>query len=91
MSLMQNLKKEKLQKSKQNKKSVVQNATLFYCVNSKDGNRNIFDANYKHEPYAAACRKQVNEAIPLFEQAKKDGVLNAKAVEHFEHLIEYIK
>ena len=57
----------------------------------KDGNRNIFDANYKHEPYAAACRKQVNEAIPLFEQAKKDGVLNAKVVEHFEHLIEYIK
>ena len=57
----------------------------------KDGNANIFDGEYKHAPYAAAIRSHVDKAIPLFEQAKAEGVLNDKTIEHFEHLINYIK
>jgi hypothetical protein len=57
----------------------------------KDGNANIFDGEYKHEPYAKAIREYVSKAMPLFEQAKSDGVLNSDTIEHFEHLIEYLK
>lgn len=57
----------------------------------KDGNANIFDGEYKHAPYAAAIRSHVDKAIPLFEQAKAEGVLNDKTIEHFEHLIDYLK
>ena len=57
----------------------------------KDGNVNIFDGKYKHEPYAKAIRKYIDEAKSLFERATKDGVLTGKTAEHFEHLIEYIK
>ena len=57
----------------------------------KDGNANIFDGEYKHAPYAAAIRSHVNKAMPLFEQAKREGVLTDKTIEHFEHLINYIK
>ncbi len=57
----------------------------------KDGNANIFDGEYKHAPYAAAIRSHVDKAMPLFEQAKREGVLTGKTIEHFEHLIEYIK
>lgn len=64
---------------------------------SKDGNYpevpggNIFDKNYKHEPYAKTIENYVKKSLPLFEKAKKDGVLNKKTIEHFEHLVEYIK
>lgn len=64
---------------------------------SKDGNYpevpngNIFDKNYKHEPYANSIRDYVQKSLPLFEQAKKEGLLNKKTIEHFEHLVEYIK
>ena len=57
----------------------------------KDGNINIFDGEYKHAPYAAAIRESVNSAIPLYNQAKADGVLNEDTIEHFEHLIGYIR
>ena len=57
----------------------------------KDGNANIFDSEYKHAPYAAAIRSHVDKAMPLFEQAKREGVLTDKTIEHFEHLINYIK
>lgn len=57
----------------------------------KDGNVNIFAGEYKHAPFADAIKSHVNKAIPLFNQAKMDGVLNDKTIEHFEHLIEYIK
>lgn len=57
----------------------------------KDGNANIFDGEYKHAPYAAAIRSHVDKAMPLFEQVKAEGVLNDKTIEHFEHLINYIK
>lgn len=57
----------------------------------KDGNRNIFDSSYKHEPFAAAIRENVKKAIPLFKKAKAEGILTGKTAEHFEHLIEYIK
>lgn len=57
----------------------------------KDGNANIFDGEYKHAPYAAAIRSHVDKAMPLFEQAKREGVLTDKTIEHFEHLINYIK
>lgn len=57
----------------------------------KDGNANIFDGEYKHAPYAAAIRSHVDKAMPLFEQAKREGVLTGKTIEHFEHLINYIK
>lgn len=57
----------------------------------KDGNVNIFAGEYKHAPYAAAIRSHVDKAMPLFEQAKAEGVLNDKTIEHFEHLINYIK
>lgn len=64
---------------------------------SKDGNYpevpngNIFDKNYKHEPYANSIRDYVQKSLPLFDQAKKEGILNKKTIEHFEHLVEYIK
>lgn len=51
---------------------------------SKDGNYpevpngNIFDENYKHEPYANSIRDYVQKSLPLFEQAKKEGMLNKK-------------
>lgn len=57
----------------------------------KDGNVNIFAGEYKHEPYAAAIREQVKQAMPLFQQAKAEGVLGDKTVAHFEHLVEYIR
>lgn len=57
----------------------------------KDGNVNIFAGEYKHEPYAAAIREQVKRAMPLFQQAKAEGVLGDKTVAHFEHLVEYIR
>lgn len=57
----------------------------------RDGNANIFDKDYKHEPYAAAIRESVTRAIPFYKRAKADGVLNDKTIEHFEHLIEYIR
>lgn len=57
----------------------------------KDGNSNIFDSEYKHVPYAAAIRESVNSAIPLYNQAKTDGVLNDETIKHFEHLIDYIR
>ena len=57
----------------------------------KDGNVNIFDAEYKHKPYADAIRESVNNSISAFQQAKADGVLSDDTVKHFEHLIEYIK
>lgn len=60
-------------------------------IPKKDGNVNIFDGEYKHEPYAAVIRDKVKEALPLFQKAKKSGLLNGKTIEHFEHLISYIK
>jgi len=57
----------------------------------KDGNVNIFDGEYKHAPFEQAIKGYVNDAMPLFEQAKREGVLTGKTVEHFEHLINYIK
>lgn len=57
----------------------------------KDGNANIFDGEYKHEPYAAAIRSSVDKALPMFQQAKADGVLNEDTISHFEHLAEYLK
>lgn len=57
----------------------------------KDGNVNIFAGEYKHEPYAAVIREQVKQAMPLFQQAKAEGVLGDKTVAHFEHLVEYIR
>ena len=57
----------------------------------KDGNANIFDGEYKHTPYAAAIRGYVDKAMPFFEQAKAEGILNDKTIKGFQHLIEYIK
>lgn len=51
----------------------------------------IYEDNYKHEPYAKAIREYVSNALPLFKQAKSDGVLNADTIKHFEHLVEYIR
>ena len=56
----------------------------------RDGSLNIFDKDYKHEPFAAVIREQVKQAIPLYRKAKSDGVLNNDSIENFEHLIEYI-
>lgn len=56
----------------------------------QDGALNIFDKDYKHEPFAAAIREQMKQAIPIYQQAKADGVLNNDTIEHFEHLVEYI-
>lgn len=60
-------------------------------IPKKDGAENIFDENYKHEPYAAVIRESVKNALPMFQQAKKDGAFNANTIKHFEHLVEYIK
>ena len=60
-------------------------------IPKKDGAENIFDENYKHEPYAAVIRESVKDALPMFQQAKKDGAFNADTIKHFEHLVEYIK
>lgn len=57
---------------------------------SKNGSVNIYDSSYKHEPYAAAIRKQVKEAKPLFRKALLDGSLSSSTVEHFGHLVEYV-
>lgn len=57
----------------------------------EDGTLNIFDKDYKHEPFAAAIRAQVKQAIPLYRKAKSDGVLNNDSIKHFEHLIEYMR
>lgn len=57
----------------------------------KDGNPNIFSDEYKHEPFAAAIRNNVKNAIPLYQRAKAEGALNDATIKHFEHLIEYIK
>lgn len=57
----------------------------------EDGTLNIFDKDYKHEPFAAAIREQVKQAIPLYRKAKADGVLNNDSIKHFEHLIEYMR
>ena len=51
----------------------------------------IYEDNYKHEPYAKVIREYVSNALPLFKQAKSDGVLNADTIKHFEHLVEYIR
>ena len=34
---------------------------------------------------------ELDELIEQFEQAKREGVLTDKTIEHFEHLINYIK
>ena len=52
---------------------------------------NVYAETYKHEEYAKCIRDDVKKALPLFRQAKKDGVLDDTTVEHFEHLINYIK
>ncbi len=52
---------------------------------------NIFAAEYKHEPYAAAIRGFVDKAKPLYDKAKSAGVLNEDTVKHFDHLLEYIR
>lgn len=57
----------------------------------KDGNANIFDETYKHEPFAKAIRDTVSKALPLFNSAKNDGVLKAETIKHFEHLVDYLK
>ena len=57
----------------------------------KDGNVNIFDGEYKHAPFAEAIKGYVNSAIPLYNQAKAEGVLNDDTIKHFEHLVEYIR
>lgn len=54
-------------------------------------NGNIFAKEYKYQPYADSIKDYVEKALPMFEQAKKDGVLNKKTIEHFEHLVSYIK
>lgn len=57
----------------------------------RDGSLNIFDKDYKHEPFAAAIREQVKQTIPLYRKAKADGVLNDDTIKNFEHLVEYIR
>lgn len=52
---------------------------------------NLFAAEYKHEPYAAAIRGFVDKAKPLYDKAKKEGALNEDTVKHFDHLVEYIR
>lgn len=52
---------------------------------------NPWAETYKFDEYAKVIRDDVSKAIPLFEKAKKAGVLNEKTVKHFESLIEYIK
>lgn len=54
-------------------------------------NGNIFAKEYKYQPYADSIKDYVEKALPMFEQAKKDGVLNKKTIEHFEHLVSYLK
>ena len=56
----------------------------------QDGALNIFDKDYKHEPFAAAIREQMKQAIPIYRQAKADGVLSNDTIEHSEHLVEYM-
>lgn len=56
-----------------------------------NGNSNIFDGQYKHEPFAAAIRDKVSKALPLYQQAKAEGALNEATIKHFEHLIDYLK
>ncbi len=51
----------------------------------------VYAKDFKHKPYADAIRDSVAKAIPDFEKARKEGVLNDKTVEHFRNLIEYIK
>lgn len=54
-------------------------------------NGNIYDPNYKHEPYANAIRDYVNQAIPMFKEAAANGAFNTDTVKHFQHLVDYIK
>lgn len=54
-------------------------------------NGNIYDPNYKHEPYANAIRDYVNQAIPIFKEAAANGAFNAKTIKNFQHLIDYLK
>lgn len=52
---------------------------------------NIYDENYKHEPYANAIRDYVNQALPMFKEATANGAFNTDRVKHFQHLVDYIK
>ena len=52
---------------------------------------NIYDKEYKHEPYANAIRDKVQRALPLFKEAAANGVFNAATVEHFQNLVDYIR
>lgn len=52
---------------------------------------NIYDENYKHEPYANAIRDYVNQALPMFKEATANGAFNTDTVKHFQHLVDYIK
>lgn len=52
---------------------------------------NIYDENYKHEPYANAIRDYVNQALPMFKEAAANGAFNTDTVKHFQHLVDYIK
>ena len=54
-------------------------------------NGNIYDPNYKHEPYANAIRDYVNQAIPMFKEAATNGAFNAKTIKNFQDLIDYLK
>jgi|GEM_PF-868788 hypothetical protein len=74
-----------------NKYSKEGNFSTANIPKGRDGNANIFDGGYKHTPYADAIRDYVNSAIPLFNQAKAEGILNDDTIKHFEHLVEYIR
>lgn len=51
------------------------------------GSKNpLFEVEYK--PYGDAINPFVQQAKPLFEKAKKAGVLNEKTIKHFEHLLK---
>jgi len=54
-------------------------------------NNDIYAKDYKHQVYADLIKEDVTNALPLFYAAKKDGVLNKDSIEHFEHLVEYIR
>ena len=54
-------------------------------------NGNIYDEDYKHEPYAAAIRGYVNQAMPMFKEAAASGAFNTDTIKHFQHLVDYIK
>ena len=72
--------------------------TKLYSLANKYSQRGTFPMltkdevfGYSHKPYADAIRSDVQKAIPLFNQAKADGVLNDTTIKHFEHLVDFIK